>query len=165
LAEEWGYLAKVPRIRLAPEPEGRLRFLSEVEIARLLAACEGKAAKSPVLLPVVTLALNTGMRRGEILGLTWERFDFARGVLRLEQTKSGRRREIPINQAVDAALSSMPGPKTEGLVFTKREGGKWGSIRTAFEGACREAKIDDFRFHDLRHTCESWLVMKGRSLK
>jgi integrase len=70
LAEEWGYFAKVPRTRLAPEPEGRLRFLSEDEIARLLAACEAKAAKSPVLLPVVTLALNTGMRGGEILGLT-----------------------------------------------------------------------------------------------
>jgi len=48
LSEEWGYLEKVPRIRLAPEPEGRLRFLSEDEIARLLVACEGKASKSPV---------------------------------------------------------------------------------------------------------------------
>jgi len=106
------------------------------------------------------------MRQGEILGLAWERVDFARGVLRLEQTKSGRRREIPMNQAVYDALSALQGPKTEGPVFRKRDGGgKWGSIRTAFEGACREAKIDDFRFHDLRHTCAIWLVMKGRSLK
>ncbi len=117
LAEEWGYVEKVPRIRLAPEPQGRLRFLSEDELVRLLAACEAKASKSPVLLPIVTVAVNTGMRKGEILGLAWERVDFARGVLRLEQTKSGRRREIPMNQAVDEALSRLAGPKVEGLVF------------------------------------------------
>src|SRR5215813_5882567 len=71
-----------------------------------------------------------------------------------------------MNRAVYDALSALEGPKAEGLVFRKRDGGgKWGSIRTAFEGACREAKIDGFCFHDLRHTCASWLVMKGRSLK
>ena len=165
LAEEWGYIAKVPKIRLGREPEGRLRFLAEDEIPRLLAACEAKAAKSPYLLPVVTVALHTGMRKGEILGLTWERVDFARGVLQLEHTKSGRRREVPMNRAVDDALAGLPGPKAEGCVFRKRDGRAWGNIRTAFEDACREAKVDNFRFHDLRHTCASWLVMKGRSLK
>ncbi|MBI3104988.1 MAG: site-specific integrase [Candidatus Rokubacteria bacterium] len=180
LAEEWGYIAKVPKIRLAKEPEGRLRFLAEEEIPRLLAACDEKRLKSPYLLPVVTLALHTGMRKGEILGLTWERVDFARGVLRIEQTKSGRRREIPMNQAADGALqplyttasAALPAaragerhPEPEGFVFRKRDGRAWGNIRTAFEGARREAKIEDFRFHDLRHTCASWLVMKGRSLK
>ena len=165
LAEEWGYIDKVPKIRLAREPEGRLRFLAEDEIPRLLAACEAKTPKSPCLLPIVTMALHTGMRKGEILGLTWERVDFARGVVRLEQTKSGRRREIPMNQADYDALSALPGPRAEGYVFRKRDGRAWGNIRTAFEDACREVKVEDFRFHDLRHTCASWLVMKGRSLK
>jgi integrase len=165
LAEEWGYIAKVPKIRLGREPEGRLRFLAEDEIARLLAACEAKAVKSPYLLPVVTVALHTGMRKGEILGLSWERVDFARGVLQLEHTKSGRRREVPMNRAVYDALDGLPGPKAEGFVFRKRDGRAWGNVRTAFEDACREAKVDNFRFHDLRHTCASWLVMKGRSLK
>ena len=121
------------------------------------------------------------MRKGEILGLTWEHVDFARAVLLLEQTKNGRRREVPMNRAVYDALQPLyaaaraalptpaPGEKAAepaGLVFRKRHGdGSWGSIRTAFEGACREAKIPDFRFHDLRHACVSWLVMKGRSLK
>jgi len=164
LAEEWGYVEKVPRIRLAPEPQGRLRFLSEEELARLLAASEAKASKSPVLLPIVTVAVNTGMRKGEVLGLAWERVDFARGVLRLEQTKSGRRREIPMNQAVDEALSQLAGPKLEGLVFRKGDGSRWGSIRTAFERACREAKIEAFRFHDLRHTFASHFMMSTGDL-
>ena len=165
LAEEWGHIGKVPKIRLAREPEGRLRFLTEDEILRLLAACAAKATKSPYLLPIVILALHTGMRKGEILGLAWERVDFARGIMRLEQTKSGRRREIPMNQAVYDALSALPGPKVEGVVFRKRDGRAWGNIRTAFEDACREAQVEDFRFHDLRHTFASWLMMKGRSLK
>jgi integrase len=163
LAEEWGYIEKVPRIRLAKEPEGRLRFLSEDEIPRLLQACED--SKNPYLTAIVTLALNTAMRKGEILGLTWERVDFARGVLVLEQTKSGRRREIPMNRAVYDVLSPLPGPKAEGVLFRKASGAAWGNIRTAFERALKEAKIADFRFHDLRHTYASWLMMRGRSLK
>jgi integrase len=131
---------------------------------RLLAACEAKASKSPVLLPIVTVAVNTGMRKGEILGLAWERVDFARGVLRLEQTKSGRRREIPMNQAVDEALARLAGPKAEGLVFRNGDGSQWGSIRTAFEAACREAKNEDFRFHDLRHTFASHFMMSTGDL-
>ena len=167
LAEEWGYIEKVPKIRLAREPEGRLRFLEEDEIARLLEACQvkGRRERSPYLLPVVTLALNTGMRKGEILGLEWERVDFSRGVILLEQTKSGRRREIPMNRAVDDALAALPGAKAEGPVFRKANGGAWGNIRTVFERACQEAKITGFRFHDLRHTFASHLVMRGRSLK
>src|SRR5262245_17631437 len=66
-----------------------------------------RVGKSPVLLPAVTLALHTGMRKAEILGLTWDRVDFARGVLRLKQTKSGRRREVPMNPAVYDALQPL----------------------------------------------------------
>ena len=88
----------------------------------------------------------------------------ARGVLRLEQTKSGRRREIPMNQAVDAALSGLAGPKVEGLVFRKADGSEWGSIRTAFEGALWEAKVEAFRFHDLRHTFANHFMMSTGDL-
>jgi integrase len=161
LAEEWGYIAKAPRIRMAREPEGRLRFLSDDEAARLLAACS--ESKNPYLTTIVTMAIHTGMRRGEILGLTWDRVDFSRGVLLVDRTKSGRRREIPMNRAVYDALSGLPGPR-DGLLF-HRGGAAWGAIRTAFESACTRAKVSGCRFHDLRHTCASWLVMRGRSLK
>ena len=163
LAEEWGYIQKVPKIRLAKESEGRLRFLSEEEAKRLLTAC--KDSRNPHLKTIVTMALHTGMRRGEIMGLTWDRADFARGVLLLDKTKSGRRREVPMNRAVYDALSSLPSKEREGLVFRRSNGVAWGKIRTAFDGACAKAKIEDFRFHDLRHTCASWLVMRARSLK
>ncbi len=155
LAEEWGYIEKVPRIRLEKEPEGRLRFLTSEEIARLLAACE--QSKHPELATVVTVALNTGMRKGEVLGLTWDRVDFARGVLLLERTKSGRRREVPMNQAVYDVLSRLTGSR-QGRVFQSP------TIRTAFERAVEVAKLEDFRFHDLRHTAASYLVMRGASL-
>jgi integrase len=103
------------------------------------------------------------MRREEILGLTWERVDFARGVLRLKLTKSGRRREIPMDDTAYAALSSVRGAR-EGLVLIKSDGRRWGKIRTAFESAVEAAKVDDFRFHDLRHTFASWAVQRGASL-
>ena len=162
LAEEWGYIAKAPRVRLGREPEGRQRFLSEEEAARLLVACT--ESKNGYLKAIVTTVLHTGMRRGEILGLTWERVNFARGVLLLDRTKSDRRREVPMNRAVYDALSALPTEPREGLLF-HRGGAAWGAIRTAFETACTRAKLDDFRFHDLRHTCASWLIMRGRSPK
>jgi len=76
----------------------------------------------------------------------------------------------PLYAGVRAALPKPPTgerpAEPPGLVFCKRNGVRtWGSIRTAFEGSCREATIHDFRFHDLRHTCASWLIMKGWSLK
>jgi integrase len=179
LAEEWGYLAKVPRIRLAPEPEGRLRFLTEEEIPKLFTACA--RSRNPYLSAIVTLALNTGMRKGEILGLTWDRVDAKRRVLLLEHTKSGKRREIPMNRAVAEPLEALrgraemalvergadPGDASEdlrGLVFARAAGKAWGNIRTAFETACERAGVTKFHFHDLRHTCASWLIMRGRSL-
>lgn len=159
--EEWEVLGAVPRVRLEKEPQGRLRWLTKEEASRLLGKCD--VSKNPLLGAIVRLALGTGMRREEILGLTWERVDFARGVLRLEQTKSGRRREIPMDDTAYAALSSVRGAR-EGLVFTKADGRRWGKIRTSFESAVEAAKVDDFRFHDLRHTFASWAVQRGASL-
>ena len=163
LARRWGYVAAVPEIELAREPQGRLRFLSEDDAVRLLAAC--RESQNRHLAAIGTVAINTGMRRGEIMGLTWERVDLARGVLMLEETKNGRRREVPMNRAVYDALTALPGDKARGPVFRKASGAAWGSVRTAFTRACEAAKLTDFRFHDLRHTCASWLVMRGRNLK
>jgi len=168
LVHEWGDLPAVPRIRLEREPEGRIRWLGQYapdEEGRLIAACE--KSKNRELSKIVTVALETGLRRGELLGLTWEQIDLSRGVIRLEGTarrdgtgtKSGRRREVPMRQAVYNVLAGLPGAR-EGQVFKTR------SIRTAFENAVTEAaKLEDFHFHDCRHHFASWFVMRGGSLQ
>jgi integrase len=113
-ATEWEVLASVPKIKLEKEPEGRIRWLEPDEECRLLAACA--KAKNKSLARIVTVALETGLRRGELLGLTWDRIDLSRGVIRLEVTKSGRRREVPMRQAVYDVLAALPGPR-EGRVW------------------------------------------------
>ena len=93
LGNRWGYLAEVPEIELPKRPEGRQRYLDEAEITRLLAAC--RASRNPYLATIVTLAINTDMRRSEILGLTWERIDLASARITLYGTKNGRPRGVP----------------------------------------------------------------------
>jgi len=154
--EEWEAIENVPRIRLEKEPQGRLRWLTQEEITRLLEACV--KSKNKELGAAVIIALNTGLRRGELIGLTWERVDLSRGVLRLELTKSGRRREVPMNDDSYRALVSL-GPKASGRVFKTRY------IQTAYNNAVAAAKLDDVNFHTLRHTFASWSVMRGVTLK
>ena len=154
--EEWEVIPSVPRIRMEKEPQGRLRWLELDEERRLLDAC--RASRNPQLAGIVTIALESGLRKAELLGLTWDRIDLSRGVIRLEVTKSGRRREVPMRQAVYDVLASLPGP---------REGRVWraGKIRTAFENAVETAGLGDFHFHDTRHHFASWFAMRGGSLQ
>jgi len=154
--DEWEVLKAVPRIRLEREPEGRVRWLEPDGEQRLLEAC--RKSRTTHLADVVTVALETGMRKGENLGLTWDRVDLSRGVIRLEVTKSGRRREIPMRQAVYTVLSGLPGAR-EGRVWPARQ------IRTAFENAVAAAGLDDFRFHDCRHHFASWFMMRDGKLQ
>jgi integrase len=159
--EEWEVIDRVPRIRLEREAEGRRRWLTAEEATRLLDVC--RDSRNADQLDLVELALFTGMRRGELLGLTWERVDRARGVILLDSTstKSKRRREVPLNGRADAVLARR-GSKATGPVFSSR---RWDHYRTAWDLAVGRAKLDDFRFHDLRHTFASWAVQAGASLQ
>ena len=154
---EWESLDAVPRIRLEKEPQGRIRWLEANEERRLLTAC--RASRTKHLAGVVTVAMESGLRKGELLGLTWDRVDLSRGVLRLEVTKSGKRREVPMRQAVYDILAAIPEKDRVGRVWPA------GNIRRAFERAVAEAKLDDFHFHDLRHHFASWFVMRGGSIQ
>lgn len=154
--DEWEVLAAAPRIRLEREPQGRVRWLEPADEGRLLEACQKSRTRH--LADVVTVALETGLRKAELLGLTWDRVDLSRGVLRLEVTKSGRRREVPMRQAVYDLLAALPGPR-EGRLWPARK------IRTAFESAVTAAGLEDFRFHDCRHHFASWFMMRGGSLQ
>lgn len=157
--DEWEALSSVPRIRLEKEPQGRLRWLTPEEATSLLDAC--CESRNVDLMDLAEFALFTGLRRGEALGLTWERVDRARGVILLNLTKSSRRREVPLNSRADAVLARR-GPKDSGLVFGTRA---WDHFRTAWERAVERARLVDFHFHDLRHTFASWAVQRGATLQ
>jgi len=157
--EEWGVLDRIPTVRLEDEPEGRLRWLTPEEANRLLAAA--RESRNPDLADLIELSLFTGLRQAEALELTWERVDRSRGVLLLEVTKSGRRRQVPLNEAADALLARR-GPKHERLVFASSN---WDRYRTAWERAVKRAKLPDLQhWHDLRHTFASWAVQRRVSL-
>jgi integrase len=157
--DKWEVLAKVPHIKLEKEDQSRLRWLTPEEAERLLDAC--RASRNPTLVDLVEFCLFTGLRQAEALELTWERVERARGVILLETTKSGKRREVPLNGRADAVLLRRQ-PADGGLVFGATS---FDHFRSAWEAAVSRAKVADFRFHDLRHTFASWAVQHGATLQ
>jgi integrase len=155
VAVEWKKLQSNPIGKLRPLKEHGIaeRFLSEEEADRLLTAC------SPSLCPIVTTALYTGMRKEEILGLTWARVNLKNRSLRLVETKNGEQRDVLLNTTMMRLFETLP--RNSEFVFTNSRGDRYHCIKTAFAAAIRNAKIDHLRFHDLRHTWASWLVMGG----
>lgn len=153
--------------RKLKEPDGRVRWLTRAEAVALLAAADA-STRAPHLADFLRLALNTGMRRGELLRLEWRRVDLQRGLvfLEAEHTKTKRRRSVPLNAEARAALIRRARYRAEHCpdspwVFCRRDGGRITEVKRSFAGACAKAGIADFRVHDLRHTCAAWLVSAG----
>lgn len=160
-AIDWGKFDgenPVRKVKLFPENNARTRFLEKEEIARLLSKC------NDCLRPIVILALNTGMRKSEILNLKWHDVDFERGIIHLTRTKNNERREVPINESVKAALIAVRKHPLSPYIFCTRNGNPFLDIRKNFNKALKVAGITEFRFHDLRHTAASQLVMAGVDL-
>lgn len=160
LAIDWGYTQVNPvrKVRFFSEKESlKERILTKEEEARLLGFCQGQ------LKSIVLVALNTGMRLGEILGLRWDQIDFGRGQIRVERTKSGSDRLVPINAVLQAEfLGLKAGNGHSGFVFGNPLTGKpVTTVKHSFTTACRRAIITGLRFHDLRHTFASRLVEGG----
>lgn len=122
------------------------------------------------LKPAVLLSLNTGLRQGELLKLKWDDIDFDNAVLTVVGTtsKTGKTRHVNLNSealAVLRAWRNQPGNKSiSGYVFASIDGEPFQDMRTSWEGVLRRAKITKFRWHDLRHTFASNLVMAGENL-
>src|SRR6266849_8052786 len=148
-AVEWKLLRKTAReeltaIKKYQEPDGRLRYLSgEAEADRLLQACDDS------LRPIVLTALHTGMRKGELLGLTWDLVDMTHGFIRLKQTKNGKARALPFNETLWSLFSRLRTRQDVSWVFHDVEGRRHNDIRHPFDGACEGAGLTDFHFHDL----------------
>ncbi|HEX9429873.1 MAG TPA: site-specific integrase, partial [Candidatus Bathyarchaeia archaeon] len=152
-------LKRIRKVKLLPENNRRLRYLSTEECQSLINAC------SPHLKPIVITALNSGMRKQEVLSLEWERhIDLKHGFILLDVTKNGERREIPINQTLRETLEELVRRVDSPYVFTDGDGRRFQDVKKAFHSACRRARIKDLRFHDLRHTFASHLVMKRADL-
>ncbi|TET62236.1 site-specific integrase, partial [Candidatus Aerophobetes bacterium] len=154
-AIEWGMAEKNPvkGVKFFREDEGRLRFLEKEEIRRLYDACPA------YLKSIVALAVSTGMRKGEILSLKWLDVDFRRRIITILKTKGQKRREIPIGLGISRLLLRRRKYPDSPYIFCREDGRCIGSFRKAFESALKKAGIEDFTFHDLRHTFASHLVM------
>src|SRR5207248_11223925 len=144
---------KSPRV-----PAGRVRYLHPKELYAIIAACP------EWLRPIVALAVLTGMRRGEIMNLRWLDIDLSQCRLYLPQTKNGEGRIVYLNEGARAVLSSMPcepGVSIADKIFCDNTPEQ---VSVTFGRVCRDLKIADFRFHDLRHTAASWLRMSGADI-
>jgi len=180
-AVEWEMIEQNPfskgKSLILKENNKRLRFLNENEIPKLLDACPDYPRN------IVECALNTGMRKGEMLGLKWNQI--RNGFIYLDKTKTMEPRQIPVNDTLEILFKDIR--KEHGLkskyvflydgqiIETKTgkarkpkrnaEAKPVTEIKRSFNSALKRAGIVDFRFHDLRHTFASQLIMKGGTLK
>ena len=155
------------RITKMPENRGRVRFLSDSERDRLLSAC--RQSSNPDLYIAVLLSLSTGAREGEIMTLRWNQIDFNRQVITLHKSKNGERRSLPFVGTALALLQSRS--KVRNLIddrlFPPKARAKKAEcldLHAPWVKARKAAQLDDFHWHDLRHTAASYLAMSGVSL-
>ena len=189
--KELGWIERNPceRVTKPKEAGGRVRFLTDDELPRLLAAV--RASPHPDLLPAVLLALTTGARQGEILGLRWSQIDFKRRAITLHQgeTKNNAGRALPLSGEIVELLQARnkvrkidddrlfpPADKVKELGLREpwkaalvlaaidvREATRKGRHLNADKGKSPPMLTSDFRWHDLRHTAASYLTMAGVS--
>ncbi len=140
------------------EENHKIRFLDKEEIVKLIQSAPDE------IKPLIIIAICTGMRRGELLNLKWQDIDFKQGIIHLLVTKSGKKREVPMNEQARQALMSIRKQPDCPYVFINRNGDPWRDVRRRFMAALKAAGIKDFRFHDLRHTCATQLNIQGTDL-
>lgn len=166
---DWRVIEKAPNIKVPQAKNKRIRWLDPAEAKRLIDECP-EPLKS-----VVEFALSTGLRRSNIINLEWQQIDMQRRVawVNPEDSKSGRAIGIALNDTACRVLKKQIGHHHRWVFVyrescTKPDGTKAPTVRkmrydanTAWRAALKRAGIDDFRFHDLRHTWASWLVQAG----
>jgi integrase len=161
-SREWGFWLPrnpVKLVRRPPVPRGRTRRFKEGEEELLLSACD--RGRTPLLKPLIVLAIETGMRRGELLDLRWEHVDLKLRVAHLPLTKNGDSRDVPLSRRAIHILQSL---KSEGQRSERVFPVTGNSVRLAFEHLRVRAGMPDFHFHDLRHEAISRLFEKGLNI-
>lgn len=165
-SKEWEWISENPMLKISKpkEARGRDRYLTREEIHRLLDAC--KNSPSSYLHAIVSLAIFTGMRYGEIVKLKWKDINFDLGFITLHETKNGEKRIVTMTEDTKEILQNCAGydANSDRKIFDsgKKASSSYPlSIRTSFNNALKAAQIENFRFHDLRHTAASHLAMNG----
>ena len=164
---QWLEANPVQRIKMPVENKGRVRFLSDDELVRLLDAC--RKSKNKDLYTAVVISLTTGGRQSEIMGLRWPQVDLKRRLITLDRSKNGDRRALPlVGDALDLLTArSKIRDINDDRVFIPGKRAKKAKeldLRDPWLVALKEAKIEDFHWHDLRHTAASAMAMAGVSL-
>jgi integrase len=158
-AVEWGRIENSPlrKVKRLREIKRKERILSDVEMAWLIQTA------SDHLKPFLVVALNSGMRKNEILSLRWSDIDFSKGFISIGDSKSGKSRNIPMNSSAFEALKGMS-QASEFVFFNPKTKGHLKDIKTAFKTACKSVGIKGFRIHDLRHTAATKMIEAGVDL-
>jgi integrase len=158
VAVEWELLEESPMkgMKFLRENNARTRYLSIEECQRLISSCI-----APHICAIVTVALHSGMRLGEILNLNWRDIDFQSGFILIRDSKNGEARSLPLDVALTELFNTYPHRAGTDLIFSTPCGGGLTDIRAGFKNACRRAGISDLRFHDLRHVYASFFVGSG----
>jgi integrase len=159
---EWGfYLPRNPvkSVRRPTAPRGRQRRLHEGEEERILAACD--QGRNRWLKPLIVLAIETGMRRGELVGLLWEHIDLRKRVAHLPETKNGESRDVPLSQRASSTLQALYAERGDRKRVFPLSGN---AVRLAWEHLRQRAGCPDLHFHDLRHEAVSRLFERGLNI-
>lgn len=159
-----GWVHPCRGIKRLPESAGRVRFLDAAERTRLFEAC--RESKYPRLHAIALMAMKTGARRGELLSLTWRDMDLKSGIASLGRTKNGDRRTLILLPDVIEALTPFKSSDLDRFVFgsVRSKYQVPASIDSAWRDAIERAKIKNFKFHDLRHCCASYMAQAGADL-
>lgn len=159
--KEWEWVKDNPmnKIKLWKEPSGRVRYLSDEEFDRLLSECPDW------LKSIITVARHTGLRKENILSLTWSQVDLFRRLITIDHTKNNERLSIPLNETLLILFKQLSRVRhiNSPYVFSKPDGSRYRFINE-FRKAVKRTGITDFKFHDLRHCFASALVQKGVDL-
>lgn len=163
--KECGWLLDNPCLRVTKfqESKGRNRVASPEECARILEEC--KQSRNEHLHIIVLLAITTGMRQGEILGLTWDCIDFDQETITLKDTKNGRPRTVSLVGDTLQLLRVHYLQRNRHLPFVFPAKKRFGqiSIRKAWDEALKRAGVESLHFHDLRHTFATYAAEAGAS--
>lgn len=152
----------VQNIRSLPENNHRVRYLSNNERKRLYEA--SRASKWSKLYLLIMMAITTGSRKGELMNLRWSDIDLDRQTAFVETTKNGQPKVMPLTDDVVAELGRFIGKESELIFNSEIKPDKPYEFYKLWKKALKLAEIEDFRFHDLRHTTASYLAQNGCSL-